>query len=304
MTASAARIFAAAEFEYPQFFTAHLRQNFGPHARAGDDRRADGNAAFALNEQNIAEGDFVAVRARQFFHCESVADFHPILLAAGADSRMHFLIIHQFSPPPKKSRKIKRFSAANRADKMRKAAASPQKKIPAKPVRRGALAQRVGVVMGSRSDWAVMRRATETLDEFGVAFESSVVSAHRTPDRLFQYAENARARNLFCIIAGAGGAAHLPGMLAAKTTLPILGVPIAASALDGLDSLLSIAQMPKGVPVATFAVGESGAINAALFAVAIAAAGDEKIRRRLDEFRIRQTQTILSDCDIESGGEK
>ena len=132
-------------------------------------------------------------------------------------------------------------------------------------------APRVGLVMGSNSDWAVMQNAVAMLEKFGVPFEAKVVSAHRTPDLLFEYAGTARERGLACIIAGAGGAAHLPGMLAAKSTVPVLGVPVPSRYLKGMDSLLSIVQMPKGVPVATFAIGEAGAANAALYAVSILA---------------------------------
>jgi 5-(carboxyamino)imidazole ribonucleotide mutase len=151
---------------------------------------------------------------------------------------------------------------------------------------------RVGVVMGSDSDWAVMRHAVEVLKDFGVAHEAKVVSAHRTPDLLYEYAETAAERGLACIIAGAGGAAHLPGMLAAKTTLPVLGVPVTSRALKGLDSLLSIVQMPKGVPVATFAIGEAGAANAALFAVALLANHDTKLAAKLTAFRKRQVAKV------------
>lgn len=151
---------------------------------------------------------------------------------------------------------------------------------------------RVGVVMGSDSDWKVMQHAVEMLRRFGVAHEARVVSAHRTPDLLYRYAESAAGRGLACIIAGAGGAAHLPGMLAAKTTLPVLGVPVTSRALKGLDSLLSIAQMPKGIPVATFAIGEPGAANAALFAVAMLATHDPRLARRLAAFRRRQTARV------------
>lgn len=146
----------------------------------------------------------------------------------------------------------------------------------------------VGVVMGSDSDWDVMQHAVAPLQEYGVGYEAKVVSAHRTPDLLFQYAEAAQARGLRCIIAGAGGAAHLPGMLAAKTLVPILGVPVPSKHLQGLDSLLSIVQMPKGVPVATFAIGTAGAANAGLFAVALLAADDAALRDRLTQFRARQ----------------
>ncbi|WP_439536387.1 5-(carboxyamino)imidazole ribonucleotide mutase [Methyloversatilis sp.] len=156
-----------------------------------------------------------------------------------------------------------------------------------------ARAPQVGVVMGSNSDWDTLRAATALLEQFGVPFEARVVSAHRTPDLLFTYAEQARARGLRAIIAGAGGAAHLPGMLAAKTTVPVLGVPVQSKALNGMDSLLSIVQMPKGVPVATFAIGEAGAANAALFAIALLAGEDAALARALDAFRARQTQTVL-----------
>ncbi|MBU0604267.1 MAG: 5-(carboxyamino)imidazole ribonucleotide mutase [Gammaproteobacteria bacterium] len=151
----------------------------------------------------------------------------------------------------------------------------------------------VGVVMGSNSDWDTLRPATVLLAQFGIAFEARVVSAHRTPDLLFSYAESARSRGLRAIIAGAGGAAHLPGMLAAKTTVPVLGVPVQSRALNGMDSLLSIVQMPKGVPVATFAIGEAGAANAALFAVALLAGDDAALAQALDAFRATQMQTVL-----------
>ncbi|MBL0178040.1 MAG: 5-(carboxyamino)imidazole ribonucleotide mutase [Gemmatimonadetes bacterium] len=146
----------------------------------------------------------------------------------------------------------------------------------------------VGVVMGSDSDWATMQHAAARLVEFGIPYETRVVSAHRTPDLLFQYASEAAERGLKCIIAGAGGAAHLPGMLAAKTIVPVLGVPVASKHLQGLDSLLSIAQMPTGVPVATFAIGDAGAHNAALFAVAILARENPDLARRLEGFRAAQ----------------
>lgn len=149
----------------------------------------------------------------------------------------------------------------------------------------------VGVVMGSSSDWDTLRAATEILAEFGVAHEARVVSAHRMPDEMFAYAQQARERGLKAIIAGAGGAAHLPGMLAAKTTVPVLGVPVASRHLQGVDSLHSIVQMPKGIPVATFAIGSAGASNAALFAVAMLANEDEKLREQLDAYRVRQTET-------------
>lgn len=147
----------------------------------------------------------------------------------------------------------------------------------------------VGVVMGSSSDWDTLRAATEILAEFGVPFEARVVSAHRMPDDMFAYAEAAVGRGLQAIIAGAGGAAHLPGMLAAKTTVPVLGVPVASRHLSGIDSLHSIVMMPKGVPVATFAIGAAGAANAALFAVAMLAHSDPALRARLDAYRARQT---------------
>ena len=147
----------------------------------------------------------------------------------------------------------------------------------------------IGVVMGSSSDWDVMRHAAELLARFEVPYEAQVVSAHRMPDAMFAYAEAAQSRGLRAIIAGAGGAAHLPGMIAAKTTVPVLGVPVPSKYLRGNDSLLSIVQMPKGIPVATFAIGEAGAANAALFAVAMLAAGDDALRQRLDAFRAEQT---------------
>lgn len=143
--------------------------------------------------------------------------------------------------------------------------------------------------MGSSSDWETLRAATAILAEFGIAHEARVVSAHRMPDEMFAYAEGAAARGLRAIIAGAGGAAHLPGMLAAKTTVPVLGVPVESRHLKGLDSLYSIVQMPKGIPVATFAIGSAGAANAALFAVAMLAAGDAELRGRLEAYRARQT---------------
>ena len=148
----------------------------------------------------------------------------------------------------------------------------------------------VGVVMGSSSDWDTLRAATEILAEFGVPHEARVVSAHRMPDAMFAYAEAAVGRGLKAIIAGAGGAAHLPGMLAAKTTVPVLGVPVASRHLQGVDSLHSIVQMPKGIPVATFAIGMAGAANAALFAVAMLANEDPALRTKLDAYRARQTQ--------------
>jgi len=153
---------------------------------------------------------------------------------------------------------------------------------------------RVGLVMGSNSDWDIMRHAAEILEQFGITFESRVVSAHRTPDLLFEYAGTARERGLACIIAGAGGAAHLPGMLAAKCTVPVLGVPVPSRYLKGLDSLLSIVQMPRGVPVATFAIGEAGAANAALYATSILATADSELAGKLDRFRREQEQMALA----------
>jgi len=148
---------------------------------------------------------------------------------------------------------------------------------------------RIGVVMGSSSDWETLKAAAEILTEFGIPFEAQVVSAHRMPDEMFAYAERAQGRGLAAIIAGAGGAAHLPGMLAAKTLVPVLGVPVASRHLQGVDSLHSIVQMPKGIPVATFAIGSAGAANAALFAVAILANQDDALRAKLQAFRERQT---------------
>lgn len=152
----------------------------------------------------------------------------------------------------------------------------------------------VGVVMGSNSDWEVMQHAAHQLKAFGIAFEARVVSAHRTPDLLFDYAASAESRGLKAIIAGAGGAAHLPGMLAAKTTIPVLGVPVPSKYLRGEDSLLSIVQMPKGIPVATFAIGEAGAANAALFAVSLLANEIPELRARLNQFREDQKNTVLA----------
>ncbi len=152
----------------------------------------------------------------------------------------------------------------------------------------------VGVVMGSDSDWPTMQAAAIILKEFGVPFEAKVVSAHRTPDLLYSYAEEAQARGLKAIIAGAGGAAHLPGMLAAKTIVPVLGVPVQSRALSGKDSLLSIVQMPKGIPVGTFAIGEAGAANAALFAIAMLASHDAALAEKLTAFRTAQTQKVLA----------
>jgi 5-(carboxyamino)imidazole ribonucleotide mutase len=155
----------------------------------------------------------------------------------------------------------------------------------------------VGVIMGSKSDWETMRHAVETLDALGVPNETKVVSAHRTPDLLFEYASTAQSRGLKVIIAGAGGAAHLPGMVSAKTVLPVLGVPVESKTLQGIDSLLSIVQMPAGVPVGTLAIGKSGAINAALLATAILATGDDELRHALETFRETQTQTVLEQPD-------
>jgi 5-(carboxyamino)imidazole ribonucleotide mutase len=152
----------------------------------------------------------------------------------------------------------------------------------------------VGVVMGSKSDLAVMEAAVEVLREFGVAHEVRVVSAHRTPDLLFEYAAGARSRGLRAIVAGAGGAAHLPGMLAAKTIVPVLGVPVPATSLQGMDSLLSIVQMPKGVPVATFAIGRAGAANAALFAIEMLATTDEELAMKLGAWRRARTEEVLA----------
>ncbi|MFN8769618.1 MAG: 5-(carboxyamino)imidazole ribonucleotide mutase [Neisseriaceae bacterium] len=153
---------------------------------------------------------------------------------------------------------------------------------------------KVGIVMGSDSDWAVMQHAAKTLKDFGVNYEALVVSAHRTPDLMFEYAESAESHGLKVIIAGAGGAAHLPGMLASKTIVPVLGVPIPSKYLKGEDSLLSIVQMPKGVPVGTLAIGESGAINAALLAIAILARYDESLAIKLHHFRKKQTDMVLN----------
>ena len=152
----------------------------------------------------------------------------------------------------------------------------------------------VGVVMGSSSDWEVMQHAVTMLKHFGIGYEARVVSAHRTPDLLFEYAANAEARGLKAIIAGAGGAAHLPGMLASKTLVPVLGVPVPSKYLKGMDSLLSIVQMPKGIPVATFAVGEAGAANAALFAAALIARYDQALAQQLQEYRRGQSDSVLA----------
>lgn len=151
----------------------------------------------------------------------------------------------------------------------------------------------VGIIMGSQSDWNTMRHAAETLDQLSIPYESRVVSAHRTPKRLYAYAQRARGRGLKVIIAGAGGAAHLPGMTAAMTPLPVLGVPVESAALKGVDSFLSIVQMPGGVPVGTLAIGKAGAVNAALLAAAILALGDRKIATRLDRWRAAQTEAVI-----------
>jgi 5-(carboxyamino)imidazole ribonucleotide mutase len=163
------------------------------------------------------------------------------------------------------------------------------------------MSAKVGVIMGSKSDWETMRHAVETLDALGVPNETRVVSAHRTPDLLFEYASSARDRGLKVIIAGAGGAAHLPGMVSAKTTLPVLGVPVESKALQGVDSLLSIVQMPAGVPVGTLAIGKAGAINAALLAAAILATNDPELATALDTFRQTQTQAVLDQPDPSAG---
>ena len=153
---------------------------------------------------------------------------------------------------------------------------------------------RIGLIMGSASDWETLRHAAAMLDRLGIEFEKRIVSAHRTPDLLFEYASTAQARGLRVIIAGAGGAAHLPGMCAAKTTLPVLGVPVESKVLHGVDSLLSIVQMPTGIPVATFAIGHAGAANAALFAAAILAHSDPAIDAKLKSFRAEQTESVLN----------
>ena len=152
----------------------------------------------------------------------------------------------------------------------------------------------VAIIMGSDSDWLVMKNAAQMLADFGVAYEAKVVSAHRTPDLMFQFAEDAQKNGYQIIIAGAGGAAHLPGMVAAKTTLPVLGVPVPSKHLQGQDSLLSIVQMPKGIPVATFAIGEAGAANAGLFAVSILANNDANLANKLAEFRIKQSDKVIN----------
>ncbi|MEX2643764.1 MAG: 5-(carboxyamino)imidazole ribonucleotide mutase [Acetobacterales bacterium] len=151
---------------------------------------------------------------------------------------------------------------------------------------------RVGIIMGSQSDWATMRHATETLDELGVAHETRIVSAHRTPDRLYEYARSARDRGLQVVVAGAGGAAHLPGMVASMTPLPVFGVPVESKALQGMDSLLSIVQMPAGVPVGTLAIGRAGAVNAALLAAAVVALSDPAVAEALDAWRAARTAAV------------
>ena len=159
------------------------------------------------------------------------------------------------------------------------------------------MTKRVGIIMGSQSDWDTMRHASETLEQLGVDYELRVVSAHRTPDLLFEYAETAIERGLKVIIAGAGGSAHLPGMTAAKTRLPVLGVPVESKALRGQDSLLSIVQMPRGIPVGTLAIGRAGAVNAALLAAAILAVNDDEVAAALDDYRNAQTKKVLAKPD-------
>lgn len=152
----------------------------------------------------------------------------------------------------------------------------------------------VAIIMGSNSDWSTMENTAKILEDFGIPYEAKVVSAHRTPDLMFEFAENARKNGFKIIIAGAGGAAHLPGMVASKTTLPVLGVPIPTKHLEGQDSLLSIVQMPKGIPVATFAIGEAGASNAGLFAVSMLAESDEEVQKKLNKFRSNQVDMVLN----------
>lgn len=159
------------------------------------------------------------------------------------------------------------------------------------------MAALVGIIMGSKSDWETMQHATETLDQLSIPYGVEIVSAHRTPDKLFEYAASAEAKGLEVIIAGAGGAAHLPGMTAAKTTLPVLGVPVQSKALNGMDSLLSIVQMPAGIPVGTLAIGKAGAINAALLAAAIVSNKHTQYRKALNQFRQDQTEAVLADAD-------
>lgn len=155
----------------------------------------------------------------------------------------------------------------------------------------------VGIIMGSQSDWETMKHAADALESLGVPYETRVVSAHRTPDRMFEYAEQAAERGLRVIIAGAGGAAHLPGMVAAKTVVPVLGVPVQSRALSGMDSLLSIAQMPAGIPVGTLAIGVAGATNAGLLAAAIIGSTEPEVRRALEDFRRQRTETVLANPD-------
>lgn len=156
---------------------------------------------------------------------------------------------------------------------------------------------KIAIIMGSKSDWATMKHAADVLDLFGVPYDKQVVSAHRTPDLMFEFSETARGRGIQVIIAGAGGAAHLPGMVAAKTTLPVIGVPVKSRALNGLDSLLSIVQMPGGVPVATMSIGESGAQNAGLYALQVLSIQDEDLANRLSKFRDDQKQAVLESSD-------
>ena len=155
----------------------------------------------------------------------------------------------------------------------------------------------VGLIMGSKNDWDILKYCAQTLEKLTIPFEATIVSAHRTPDRLFDYAASAKSRDLKIIIAGAGGAAHLPGMVAAKTSLPVLGVPIPSTNLNGMDSLLSIVQMPAGIPVGTLAIGKAGAINAALMAASILALSNEAIDKQLQAYRLSQTQSVLNDLD-------
>ena len=166
------------------------------------------------------------------------------------------------------------------------------------------MSAQVGIIMGSHSDWATMKHAADILGELGVAHETRIVSAHRTPDLLFAYAATAIERGLHVIIAGAGGAAHLPGMTAAKTRLPVLGVPVQSKALSGLDSLLSIVQMPKGIPVGTLAIGEAGAVNAGLLAAAIVGLHDPAVAGKLDAYRAAQTQRVLEEGELPPAGDQ
>lgn len=185
-------------------------------------------------------------------------------------------------------------AVAKRAERKRETEGAPRPRA-ADPS--GESPVRVGVVMGSSSDWPTLTHAAQTLEALGIAHETRVVSAHRTPDRLFEYAEQAASRGLRVIIAGAGGAAHLPGMLAAKTWLPVLGVPVQSKALQGMDSLLSIVQMPAGIPVGTLAIGRAGAVNAALLAAAMLATTDAALQRRLEAWRARQSEQVLATPD-------